>query len=159
MTSAQNVHATGIVLGRAGLILRGPSGSGKSLLALELIDQWEDRGLSARLVGDDRLDLSVEGGVLTMHAPLAIAGLIELRGRGIVKRPFSAQARVHVVADLVPELVRLVEEEELVTDIMGVRLPRCPVPQAGVVERSHQVLLVREALRGLTPRRSRQKTT
>ena len=36
-----NIHATGLVLGEIGLILRGPPGAGKSLLALELIDQWQ----------------------------------------------------------------------------------------------------------------------
>ena len=42
-----NIHATGLVLGGHGLILRGPSGAGKSLLALELLDEWEVRGLPA----------------------------------------------------------------------------------------------------------------
>ncbi len=81
-----NVHATGLALDGLGIILRGPSGAGKSLLALELLDRWEHRGWNALLVADDRLDLEAGPGGLTMHAPPAIAGLIELRGRGIVKR-------------------------------------------------------------------------
>ena len=52
MNGRTNVHATGLVLGRVGLMLRGPSGSGKSLLALALIEAWTARGKSARLVAE-----------------------------------------------------------------------------------------------------------
>lgn len=157
----QNVHATGLVLGETGLILRGPSGAGKSLLALELLDAWEARGLTAKLVSDDRIDLVVEKGDLVMLAPRSIEGLVELRGRGIVSRPFTRKAPVHLVVDLVPTLERMVEEDELTTELSGVRLPRCPVPQAGIVDARHQLLLIKEALRALSPGKAaaRQKGT
>lgn len=157
----QNVHATGLVLGKTGLILRGPSGAGKSLLALELLDAWEARGLTAKLVSDDRIDLVVEKGGLVMLAPKSIEGLVELRGRGIVSRPFTRKAPVHLVVDLVPTLERMVEEDELTTELSGVRLPRCPVPQAGIVDARHQLLLIKEALRALLPGKpaARQKDT
>lgn len=161
MSGAGNVHATGLVLGKSGVMLRGPSGAGKSLLALELIDTWEARGLPAKLVSDDRIDLAVEKGGLVMRAPATIEGLIELRGRGIVSRPFVRTAPVHLVVDLVPALERMVEEDALVSELMGVRLPRCPVPQAGVVDARHQLLLIKEALRLLSPAKTpaRQKDT
>ena len=157
----QNVHATGLVLGKIGLILRGPSGAGKSLLALELLDAWEARGLTAKLVSDDRIDLAVEKGGLVMLAPKSIEGLVELRGRGIVSRPFTRKAPVHLVVDLVPTLERMVEEDELTTELSGVLLPRCPVPQAGIVDARHQLLLIKEALRALSPGKpaARQKDT
>lgn len=159
MSERHNVHATGLVLGNAGLVLRGPSGSGKSLLTLTLLDAWEARGKRARLVADDRLDLAVEGGALIMHAPSAIAGLIELRGRGIVKRPYVGKARVHLVVDFVPKLERMVEEGDLETELFGFALPRCPVPKLGAAELGHQLLLVTEALRGIPGSRGREKTT
>ena len=157
----QNVHATGLVLGKTGVILRGPSGAGKSLLALELLDAWEARGLTAKLVSDDRIDLDVEKGGLVMLAPKSIEGLVELRGRGIVSRPFTRMAPVHLVVDLVPTLERMVEEDELTTELSGVPLPRCPVPQAGIVDARHQLLLIKEALRALSPGKpaARQKDT
>ena len=74
-------------------------------------------------------------------------GLIELRGRGIVSRPHRESAKLHLVIDLVPELIRLVEEEELQTELFGHVLPRAPVPRAGVVSLGHQELLVVEAVR------------
>lgn len=157
--SRENIHATGLVLDKTGLILRGPSGAGKSLLALELIDAWEARGLDARLVSDDRVDIESKAGGLTMHAPRAIAGLIELRGRGIVSRPHAESAALHLVVDLVDTLERMVEEDALVTTLGGMPVARCPVPRAGVVDSRHQLLLIREALRALKPSpRTRKKT-
>jgi serine kinase of HPr protein (carbohydrate metabolism regulator) len=141
-----NVHGTGIVLAGTGVMMRGPSGSGKSLLALLLIDSFALRGEDATLVADDQLELTESGGVLTMTTPSAIAGMIELRGRGIVSRPHVARARLGLVVDLVETLERMPEESAFSTELLGVTLPRCPVPRMGVVETSHQLLLVREAL-------------
>ena len=157
--SHTNIHATGLVLDKTGLILRGPSGAGKSLLALELLDEWEVRGLAAKLVSDDRIDIEATPKGLVMHAPKAIEGLIELRGRGIVSRPFADKAPLHLVVDLVDALDRMVEEDALVTALDGVSIARCPVPRAGVVDSRHQVLLIREALRALSPRKPASKKT
>ncbi|HEV7718821.1 MAG TPA: hypothetical protein VGO70_07595 [Arsenicitalea sp.] len=149
-----NIHATGLVLGSAGIILRGEPGAGKSLLALELLEIWEWRRIPARLVSDDRVEiergeLGTPGPMLIMHAPQTIAGLIELRGRGIVRREFASSAPVHLVVDLVDDFVRMIEEEDLATELLDVKLARCPVPRRGVVDSAHQVLLVQEALRQL----------
>lgn len=157
--AATNIHATGLVLGSTGLILRGPSGAGKSLLALELIDEWEMRGEAAKLVSDDRIDIEATNAGLVMRAPRAIEGLIELRGRGIVSRPFVAHAPLHLVVDLVDALERMVEEDSLVATLEGITLARCPVPRAGIVDSRHQVLLIREALRVFSPTRRRGKKT
>lgn len=147
MEKPVNVHGTGLVLGEIGVLLRGPSGAGKSTLALALLDRWEGRGQPALLVADDRVDLVVEGGALVMMAPPQLAGLIELRGRGIVSRPQQQRAQLHLVIDLVPELTRMVEEEELQTTLLERALARAPIPQAGVVSLGHQILLAAEAVR------------
>lgn len=149
MSEVHNIHGTALLLGTAGVLLRGPSGSGKSILALCLIDHWQGRGLPGFLVADDRVDLVRAGESLGMRPPATLAGLIELRGRGIVKRPFRAPVPLHLVIDLVPALVRMPEEDELVTDILGVRLARAPVPAAGVAGVNHQMLLVSEAIAAL----------
>ena len=161
MSESHNIHATGLVLGGIGLILRGPPGSGKSLLALDLLDQWEARGLEAMLVSDDRVEIIAADAALRMRPAPNIEGLIELRGRGIVRRPFSADAPLHLVIDLVETLERMLEDDALVTELFGVTLARAPVPQAGVVDARHQLLLIREAIRALDspPAAARQKTT
>lgn len=153
-----NIHATGLVLGKVGLVFRGESGSGKSVLALQLIDEWEARGLDAKLVSDDRVEIEAGKSGLTMYAPKSIEGLVELRGRGIVSRPFVSKSPVHLVVDMVDTLERMVEEDALETTLDGVSLPRCPVPRAGIIDSRHQVLLVREALRALAPATRGKKT-
>lgn len=149
MSKPKNVHGTGLLLGSAGVLLRGPSGAGKSVLALSLLDRWEGRGLPAFLVSDDRVDLVQTGRDLSMRAPETLAGLIELRGRGIIKRPHKSLVTLHLVVDLVPDLVRVLEEDALVTEIAGAQVARAPVPTADVISLGHQMLLVAEAIAAL----------
>lgn len=146
MASSANVHGTGLVLGSTGVLLRGPSGSGKSILALGLIDRWEGRGQQALLVADDRVDIERRGNELVMRAPATIAGMIELSGRGIVQRPHVNEAPLHLVVDLEPDFIRMPEEIALTTTLFGVAIARAPVPQAGLAALGHQVLLVAEAI-------------
>ena len=152
MSKAKNVHGTGLVLGQTGVLLRGPSGAGKSVLALTLLDRWEGRGQDAYLVSDDRVDLVSLDEKLVMQSPDTIAGKIELRGRGIVERPTTNQAPLHLVIDLVEDFARMLEEEEFSTDLLGVAVARAPIPKAGVIGLGHQMLLVKEAIVALSPR-------
>ena len=151
MSKPTNVHGTGLVLGEVGVLLRGPSGAGKSVLALSLLDRFNDRGEPSFLVSDDRVDLGANGDILTMQAPPRLGGLIELRGRGIVKRPQQAEGRLHLVIDLVEDFARMLEEEEFSTRLLGVTLARAPVPKAGIIGLGHQMLLVKEAIAALSP--------
>jgi len=139
-----------------GLVIRGPSGAGKSLLALSLIE-WD----AALLVADDRVDITEAAGRLVMRAPPRLAGLIELRGRGIVSRLHLPEAELRLVVDLVDGLERMPEEAKFTTDLFGHALPRAPVPRAGIADLAHQRLLVLEAIRHIraTPGVARQKTT
>lgn len=77
-----------------GLLILGPSGVGKSSLALRLI------GLGARLVADDRTELRRRGAALVASAPGAIRGLIEARGLGLIRAPALAEAVVALAVDL-----------------------------------------------------------
>lgn len=90
------LHATAVALDGRAVLLRGPSGCGKSDLALRLIDA------GARLVADDQSEVWREGDTVVVRAPAAIAGLIEVRGIGIVRLAALERAPVALVADLVP---------------------------------------------------------
>lgn len=146
MKPTTNVHGTGLLLGSAGVLLRGPSGAGKSVLALSLLDRWESRGWPALLVADDRVDIITTPDGLTMQAPDQLTGLIELRGRGIISRPHVATAPLHLVIDMVPDMIRMLEEDELRTELAGVTLARAPVPFGNVISVHHQLLLVAQAV-------------
>src|ERR1700681_4607524 len=88
------VHGTTVALQGEGVLLRGPSGSGKSDLGLRLIDA------GARLVADDQSELYRQGETILVRAPPAIAGLIEVRGIGIVRVEPLAEAPLVLIADL-----------------------------------------------------------
>jgi serine kinase of HPr protein (carbohydrate metabolism regulator) len=89
------VHGTCVDLDGRGILLRGPSGSGKSDLALRLIDG------GARLVADDQVELYRDGRRVLARAPLALSGRIEIRGLGIVPLPYVSEAPLRAVVDLV----------------------------------------------------------
>ncbi len=88
------LHASCVAVGGRGLLILGPSGSGKSSLALRLI------ALGAVLVADDRVDLVRSGDRLIARCPPPLSGLIEARGLGILRSPFVAESPVHLVVDL-----------------------------------------------------------
>ena len=88
------VHATSVAVDGRGLLILGPSGAGKSSLALRLI------ALGARLVADDRTELTAQDGRLLARCPDPIRGLIEARGLGLLRAPTLEQAEIALVADL-----------------------------------------------------------
>jgi serine kinase of HPr protein (carbohydrate metabolism regulator) len=99
------VHGTCIALDGEGVLLRGPSGSGKSDLALRLIDA------GAVLVADDQTELRRRGDAVIASAAAAIAGKLELRGVGILSCASLAEAPLRLVVDLVaPDAVERLPE-------------------------------------------------
>ena len=111
------VHGTSVSIGGEGILLRGPSGCGKSDLALRLVDE------GARLVADDQTEISRRDSSLEMTAPAALAGLLEVRGLGIVRVSHMARAPLRLVVDLVPsDAVERMPEPTFCT-IEGVSLP------------------------------------
>ncbi len=119
------VHATSVAMktGRRwrAVLLRGPSGSGKSDLALRLIEG------GARLIADDQTHLAKKGHALIASPPPALAGMIEVRGVGIVKLArgqLLAEAALALLVDLVrPEEVERMPEPARET-LQDVALPR-----------------------------------
>ena len=116
-TMKQQIHGTCVDLSGTGVLLRGPSGSGKSDLALRLIDG------GARLVADDRVDLAARDGCLTAAAPATLAGLIEVRGMGIMTLPSIPRSAVGLVIDLVDEEAVERLPEPMVCSLLGVDVP------------------------------------
>ncbi|MFD0936192.1 HPr kinase/phosphorylase, partial [Methylobacterium trifolii] len=95
------VHATCIVVGEAGVLIRGEAGAGKTSLALALIDCVTGTGRFAALVGDDRIRLERHDGRLVARPHPAVAGLAEIRGFGIAATDWLPAAVLRLVVDLV----------------------------------------------------------
>ncbi|WP_029350381.1 HPr kinase/phosphatase C-terminal domain-containing protein [Bosea sp. 117] len=128
-----SIHASCVAVGETGVLIRGPSGSGKSRLAFQLI-------LAARsgligptlLVADDRVLLARRGDGLVATPPADLAGLIEVRGAGIRRVPHAASAVVGLVVDLsADDGARLPDPDSRRLQLDGVVLPRLALP-AGV---------------------------
>jgi len=99
------------------VLLRGPSGAGKSDLALRLIDR------GAQLVADDQVEIRRDGDSLLAGPPAPLAGLLEVRGLGIMRIGHRAPARLTLAIDLIEE--ELVERlpEPARTSLLDVTLP------------------------------------
>lgn len=111
------VRGTCVLVADCGVLLQGPSGAGKSDLALRLLDGGD------RLVADDYVCVALESGALVASPPPSIAGLIEVRGVGILSVPFVARAPLNfVVACVEPARVPRLPEVQRV-EIHGVWLP------------------------------------
>jgi HPr kinase/phosphorylase len=123
------IHASAVLIGARAVLIRGPSGSGKSRLALALLHA-QSQGLVAfaRLVADDRVHLEAAHGRLLVQPAAALTGLIEVRGLGIRRVLFEPLAAVGLVIDLgVPDAERLPNPARGHAEIEGIRLPRLMV--------------------------------
>ena len=90
------IHATAISLQTGGVLLTGPSGAGKSSLAYRLIARH-----TARLVADDRVRLVAHENALYAEPPARLAGLMEVRGIGILRMDYLARAQLDLAVELV----------------------------------------------------------
>src|SRR5262245_39680489 len=111
-------HASCVELSRIGVVLLGPSGSGKSDLALRLIDG------GARLVADDRVVVERHGERLIARPPEPIAGLIELRGLGIMRVDHCPSSPLGLVVELGSDQPAQRLPERTTYQLLGVALPR-----------------------------------
>ena len=117
MVKYNQIHATCIAIDGSGVLLRGPSASGKSDLALRLIDAGSE------LVADDRVNLLIKPDSLCASAPRALYGLLEVRGLGILRLPATEKINITLVCELdnLEPIERMPEEKR--TFISGVDLP------------------------------------
>ncbi|NKB18916.1 MAG: hypothetical protein GKS01_00075 [Alphaproteobacteria bacterium] len=132
------VHATCVAIGDVGVLLRGSPGSGKSDLALRLIDG------GAKLVADDQVSIVAVSGLLQASAPEVLRGKIEVRGCGILEIPFQEIVSLRLAIDLVAraDVPRLPEDS--ICDIGGLVLslyrlhvfdPSCPAKVRSIATR------------------------
>ena len=114
--SAETVHASSVARDGRSVLITGPSGSGKSDLALRLLDH------GFTLVSDDQTIVRKDGSRLVASAPPTIAGKLEVRGVGIVDVERIDNVPLALIVELTGEIQRLPDDsrERL---ILGVRVP------------------------------------
>ncbi|WP_417769607.1 HPr kinase/phosphorylase [Stappia sp.] len=129
----QAMHASCVLAGTSGVLLRGASGAGKSRLGRLIVEEAQARGRLGLHVADDRVHLRPRNGRLIASCPPPIAGLWELRGEGIVKVVCETCVVVRLVVDLLPEdeIERLPEAGDRVVRLLGIELVRLTLPSGG----------------------------
>lgn len=129
-----------VAIGGRGVLIHGPSGSGKSSLALALIDR------GATLVGDDGVILEARAGqVFARHHP-NIAAKLEVRNLGLLDFPLSAPVPVALVVLLDRDAPRYIEVPETI-EIEDVRLPQIRLwPETPVLALRAELALARYGL-------------
>ncbi len=133
-----SIHGTAITFGETGVLIRGAPGSGKSTLALHLIDT-EGYGsgntpLRAKLVADDQVELESDCGSIIASPPPSLAGLLELRGLGLMPFPHQPSTRLALIVDIVPDakVERLPEKPFSWVALLGVNLPGIVLGQTDI---------------------------
>lgn len=114
--SAESFHASTVAQGGRAVLIIGPSGSGKSDLALRLLD----RGFS--LVSDDQTLVRIEDGRLLASPPPTIAGKLEVRGIGIVEMEHDHDVPVALLVELTSDIQRMPDDERQ-RPILGIQIP------------------------------------
>lgn len=114
--SSETLHASCVAIGDRAVLIEGRSGTGKSDLALRLIDR------GAVLVSDDYTVLTRRDGALTASPPATIAGKMEVRGLGLIEVGYAQDVPVALVVVADNDPVRMPEAEAL-RAIAGVTLP------------------------------------
>ncbi len=116
--SSETLHASCVSIGGRGVLIEGLSGSGKSDLALRLIDR------GAVLVSDDYTTVRRIDGKLIASAPPNIGGLIEVRGVGLVPMPFESDVSVALIVSIAATIERLPDFNST-RIVAGVAIPTC----------------------------------
>jgi serine kinase of HPr protein (carbohydrate metabolism regulator) len=132
VSDAHIIHAGCVLVGEAGLLIRGASGSGKSMLAREVVSRAAQMGRFGRLVSDDRTRIEARHDRLVAQPVEPLDGCIEVFGLGIVRQVHEPAAVIRLVIDLCESLPRYPEELDGHVALCGIMIPRIRM-QAGAV--------------------------
>lgn len=127
--TAVNHHACALKINDVGILIKGSSGSGKTSLMLGLLERAKLETISAWMVADDQVFLTVDNGKLVASSPESTAGLLELRGYGILKTPYKKSCEIKVVVNILQdeEIERMPDQKYHLFETL--KLPFIEVPK------------------------------
>ncbi len=112
------IHATAVAISGAGLMICGKSGSGKSDLALRLIDR------GATLISDDYVVVNRQGENLLLSPPSSLAGKLEVRSLGILQREHMSEVALKLIVNLKDDPDRFPMDKQTMI-MLGITIPFC----------------------------------
>ena len=121
-------HASSLVIGEMGVLIEGPSGSGKSSVMFGLVERAKLAGLDAAIISDDQTILTPKEDGLWLSAPEQIAGKAELRGFGIIDVQTAAGAWAKILGILVPAVNVERMPEPATSDLFGIKINVVKLP-------------------------------
>lgn len=135
--TAVNDHACVLEINDIGILIKGKSGTGKTSLMLGLLERAKLEELNACMIADDQVFLKLDAGILIANAPENTAGLVELRGYGILKMPHKKSCEIKVVVNILEDKIieRMPDAKHHLFETL--KLPLIEVPQC------HETLAVR----------------
>ncbi|MBB3145548.1 serine kinase of HPr protein (carbohydrate metabolism regulator) [Phyllobacterium trifolii] len=127
-----HVHATAVLVSDRGILISGPSGSGKSSIASELVRRAAGRGAFAALICDDQCLLQAISGRLICAAPASLQGGMEVRGSGLHTVDFETCGVIHLAVELTKpgQAIRFAGDARIVLE--GVAVPHLILPEREV---------------------------
>ncbi|CAN7226054.1 HPr kinase/phosphorylase [Phyllobacterium sp. LjRoot231] len=130
--SGGGVHATAVLVGDRGILISGPSGSGKSSIASELMQRAAGRGAFAALISDDQCLLQATSGRLICATPSSLQGGLEVWGSGLHAVDHEPSGVIHLVVELTkPEhAIRFADDAMILLE--GVAIPLLALPKREV---------------------------
>lgn len=135
--SGPTIHACAVAVNGIGVLIKGKSGSGKTSLALGLVERGQSQFGNAAMVADDRVTLEhrIEG--LYASSPKLLAGRVEIRGFGIARIDYLDEIQLGLLVELVPD-----EQIQRMPAPSTIAINECSLPHLTVPER-HEELAVR----------------
>ena len=126
------VHATAVLVGDCGILISGPSGSGKSSIASELMQRAAGRGAFAALICDDQCLLQATSGRLVCAVPASLQGGLEVRGSGLHAVDFEPSGVIHLAVELTKreQAIRFANDAMILLE--GVAIPHLVLPEREV---------------------------
>jgi HPr kinase/phosphorylase len=136
MSETLRLHATTVSLNGTAVLIRGASGSGKSDLALQVLESsgtgLTGQTITTALVADDQTMLRREGDTLLASCPDTISGLLEVRGHDVLQLEALQNVPLVLVVDVRPfsQIERLPQPEDMQTQILGMDIPNIMIDPA-----------------------------
>lgn len=125
----KNHHACALEINEIGILIKGHSGTGKTSLMLSLLERAKLENLNGLMIADDQVILKRDQNQLIANTPKSIAGLIELRGHGIIKKPYKPSCDIKLIVHILEDekIDRMPEQKYY--NFEDLDLPMVEVPQ------------------------------